>query len=104
MSIRIAVLTLSIAAAAVCGCASKPIVLTTASQQARESADQEQKTADQYRTLGAPEAARQAQKRADDYRAESEKKSGSFFDWFVDVLFYSWLNTQAASAGVKTGR
>jgi hypothetical protein len=95
MTIRTSVAALS-AAAPFCACATNHAVVTTGSQQARETAQQEQKTADQYR---APEAARQAQQRADDQRARSEKKPDSFLDWFVETLFASWPSTQASGVG-----
>jgi hypothetical protein len=102
MSIRSSVL-YSLAAVLIGGCATNHVIVTSGAQQARESAGQEQRTADQYRALGAPEAARQAQERADEYRAKSDKKSRFSFEWFANALFSSWLSTQSAAANVKPG-
>lgn len=103
MNFRSALATLG-AVLLMAGCASHSIVLTTGSQQAREAADQEQRTADLYRTHGAPDAARQAQARADAQRAQADKPADSFMSWLIDTLFYSWLESSAASSGVKTNR
>ena len=75
------------------GCATSPYVVTSASEQARQPARAEQRTADEFRRHGASDAAPQAQARADAQHAQARRKPESFLDWLVDTLFSSWLES-----------
>jgi hypothetical protein len=73
------------------GCASGSYAITSSSEEARKSAEAEQRTADHYRRDGASEAAPQAQARADAKEAEARRKPDNLLDCLFDTLFSSWL-------------
>jgi len=86
---------------AVAGCAGQTVVITDSQTEARKSAEDAQRTADEYRRAGASGAAIQAQQRADQYQASSSRKPDSFFERLIDVLFNSWLASAASESPTR---
>ena len=79
-------------AAALSACASsKNVVITDGRAEARQSAEEKQKIADEYRKAGAPDAAAQVQNQVNARRAEADRKYDNFWEWLVATLLNSWL-------------
>jgi len=79
-------------------CAGPTVVVTDSQTEARKSAQEAQRTADEYRRAGAPGAATQAQQRADQYQTSASRKPDSFLERLIDVLFNSWLASAASDS------
>jgi hypothetical protein len=88
------------ASALVAGCGGHHM-LTDSQSQARQSANDQQKVADDLRRAGAAEAAAKAQHRADQYEAQASRRPGSFVEWLADVLFTSLLTPVSGPPGPK---
>ena len=83
------------------GCAGPTVVVTDSQTEARRSAEEAQRTADEYRRAEATGAATQAQQRADQYQTSASRKPDSILERLIDVLFNSWLASAASETTAK---